>query len=99
MLNENLLITIFTFLPGIKAIAVCASISKLWRQAADKAMPRKLVMDDCPGHGSRALAQLFERQLCLVKVVTTHTGWRFNHRDSLFVRICNLASGLQEVTM
>ena len=51
MLPMELLVTIFTFLPSLKAIAVCASVSRLWRQAAGAAM--RLSDYVAPGNASR----------------------------------------------
>ena len=101
MLPMELLVTIFTFLPSLKAIAVCASVSRLWRQAAGQAMPRVLDFnEDCPKHGSRALALLFERPLGPVEVVRMPRCPKgFTQQELLFARICYQASALQEVTM
>ena len=98
----ELLVTVLTFLPGLKAIAMCALVSRLWRRAASQAMPRELDMDDeCPEHGSTAMAQLFERALGSVEVVRMpiDTGGHFRHQDLLFVHICQQASALGEVSM
>ena len=102
MLGVDLLVTIFTFLPpGLRAISVCACVSKDWRKAAYQSpVPRKLDMEhDCPGDGSWALEKLFERHFGHVRVVITHSSKDFDQKDSLFARVCHQASALQEVSM
>ena len=47
----------FNFLPDLRDIAICACISRLWRQAADQAVPMCVVMVDDQDELSRLFAK------------------------------------------
>ena len=105
MLPLELLATVLTFLPDLKAIATCACVSRLWRQAAGQAVPRKVWMRG--KFSSPAISHREELSRLLLKpcglsavteVVITGGGGDQFLKGALFARICTEAAALRKVS-
>ena len=95
----ELLITVFSFLPGLRPIAVCACVSRHWRRAAAQAVPKSVTIDAKDG---KELLQLLTRSCSLGAVESvrvTHEEVAEFTQGALFARICAEATCLCEVHM
>ena len=104
MLSPELLASVLTFLPGLKAIATCACVSRLWRQAAGQAVPREVDMSayaDSLACSHKELSRLLLkpcRLSAMTEVLLFGEGHEFL-KGALFARICTKAAALQRVTL
>ena len=98
MLPLELLATVLTFLPGLKAISICACVSRLWRQAACQAVPREVDLASSRKEELRRLLLKPCRLSAVTVVNISNVGEQFL-KGALFARICTEAAVLRRVTV
>ena len=90
----ELLITVLSFLPDVRAIATCACVSRLWARAAGVAVPEVVDLHYL-GNSQAACCLLRKPHLGAVESVSINFGGGFAY-GAILVRICAEAKALQE---
>ena len=100
----ELLITVLSFLHDVRAIAVCACVSRQWRKAAAQAVPRDVILH---GFIKEEMSSLLLRKPCVLSTVEVMQVICHPFREpqaqsmigTLFARICTEATALKAVFM
>ena len=97
----QLLITLFSSLPGLRPIAVCACVSRHWRRAAAQAVPKSVTID---ARNSKEVLQLLTKSCNLgavesVVVLHVEEAAAGFPQGALFARMCAEATCLRDVIL